>query len=149
MSEYQYYEFLAIDRPLALEDMAALRRITSRAEITPTRLRNVYNFGDFRGNPRTLMRKYFDAMVYITNWGTRQFMLKLPRGAVTPEEIEPYRIEGGLEMEADKEHVLLDFRHDDEEGGGWIEDGARGRHRRTGCSPRSRRGGDCVRGQEV
>ncbi len=25
MSEYQYYEFLAIDRPLTLEEMSALR----------------------------------------------------------------------------------------------------------------------------
>jgi hypothetical protein len=86
MSEYQYYEFLAIDRPLSQADMTALRRITSRAEITATRLSNVYNFGDFRGDPRELMGKYFDAMVYITNWGTRQLMLKLPSGAVDPEE---------------------------------------------------------------
>jgi hypothetical protein len=67
MSEYQYYEFLAIERPLSKEDMGVLRRITSRAEITPTRLCNVYNFGNFRGDPHALMRKYFDAMVYITN----------------------------------------------------------------------------------
>ena len=122
MSEYQYYEFLAIDRPLAHEDMAALRRISSRAEITPTRLCNVYNFGDFSGNPRALMKKYFDAMVYVTNWGTRQLMLKLPRGAVTPEDIQPYCVEGALEMEADKEHVLLDFHQEDEEHSDWVED---------------------------
>lgn len=122
MSEYQYYEFLAIDRPLSQADMAALRRITSRAEITPTRLCNVYNFGNFRGDPRALMRKYFDAMVYITNWGTRQLMLKLPLAAVDPAEIKPYCVELGLEMEVGKEHVLLDFHMNDEEGGGWVED---------------------------
>jgi hypothetical protein len=122
MSEYQYYEFLAIDRPLSQEDMAALRRLTSRAEITPTRLCNVYNFDNFRGDPRALMRKYFDAMVYITNWGTRQLMLRLPRGAVDPKEIEPYCVEEALEMEAGKEHVILDLHESDEEGSGWIED---------------------------
>jgi hypothetical protein len=121
MSEYQYYEFLAIDRPLSQADMTALRRITSRAEITATRLSNVYNFGNFRGNPRELMRKYFDAMVYLTNWGTRQLMLKLPSGAVDPEEIAPYCVDQALEMEVGEGYVLLDFKHQ-EEGGDWIDD---------------------------
>ena len=38
MSEYQYYEFLALDRPLTAEQRAELRSISSRAEITATRL---------------------------------------------------------------------------------------------------------------
>ncbi|MBU2547626.1 MAG: hypothetical protein KKB20_04365 [Proteobacteria bacterium] len=33
MSEYQYYEFLAVDRPLTSEEMAGLRRISTRADI--------------------------------------------------------------------------------------------------------------------
>jgi len=44
MSEYQYYEFQAIDRPLDERAMIALRAITSRADITPTNLVNVYYF---------------------------------------------------------------------------------------------------------
>src|SRR5207244_10269882 len=48
MSEYQYYEFQAIDRPLDESAMAALRAITSRAQITPTSLVNVYHFGSFK-----------------------------------------------------------------------------------------------------
>ena len=35
MSEYQYYEFQAIDRPLTKPEMAELRALTSRATITP------------------------------------------------------------------------------------------------------------------
>ena len=34
MSEYQYYEFRAVDRPLTKQEMGALRAISSRAEIT-------------------------------------------------------------------------------------------------------------------
>ena len=37
MSEYQYYEFLALDRPLTAKQRAELRSISSRAEITATR----------------------------------------------------------------------------------------------------------------
>jgi hypothetical protein len=122
MSEYQFYEFLALDRPLSAKDMAALRQITSRAEITPTRLCNVYHYGDFRGDPRALMMKYFDAMVYVTNWGTRQLMLKVPRAALALADVAPYRVEDVVETVVNEQHLLLDLQWNDEEGGEWIED---------------------------
>ena len=36
MSEYQYYEFLAVDRPLTEGEMGELSGISTRADITPT-----------------------------------------------------------------------------------------------------------------
>ena len=39
MSEYQCYEFVALDRPLTAKQMAELRAISTRAEISPTRFR--------------------------------------------------------------------------------------------------------------
>lgn len=44
MSEYQYYEFLAIDRPLTPEEMAKLRALSTRATITPLSFTNEYNW---------------------------------------------------------------------------------------------------------
>ena len=44
MSEYQYYEFQAIDEPLDERAMRNLREITSRAEITSTSLINEYHW---------------------------------------------------------------------------------------------------------
>jgi len=38
MSEYQSYEFVATDRQLTGKEMAELRSISTRAEITPTRI---------------------------------------------------------------------------------------------------------------
>ncbi len=35
MSEYQYYEFTAVDKPLNEKDMQALRNLSTRAQITP------------------------------------------------------------------------------------------------------------------
>jgi len=43
MSEYQYYEFRALDRPLTKKAMGVLRSISSRAEITSTSFINTYN----------------------------------------------------------------------------------------------------------
>lgn len=42
MSEYQYYEFAAIDRPLTRSEMNQLRGKSSRADITPRGLVNHY-----------------------------------------------------------------------------------------------------------
>jgi len=64
MSEYQYYEFLAIDRSLDRAEIAELRALSTRAEITPTRFANEYNWGDFKGSPERMMERYFDAHVY-------------------------------------------------------------------------------------
>jgi hypothetical protein len=46
MSEYQYYEFAAIDRPLTREQMSRLRALSTRATITPTRFCNFYTWGE-------------------------------------------------------------------------------------------------------
>lgn len=44
MSEYQYYEFMAIDRPLKKDEMAELRALSTRATITPVSFSNEYNY---------------------------------------------------------------------------------------------------------
>ncbi len=82
MSEYQYYEFQAVDRPLDEADREALRALSTRARITATSFTNHYNWGDFGGDPRTLMARWFDLHLYLANWGTRQFMIRLPKQLV-------------------------------------------------------------------
>ncbi len=54
MSEYQYYDFRAIDRPLTKKEMAALRSISTRAAITTTSFTNHYEWGDLKANPSKL-----------------------------------------------------------------------------------------------
>jgi hypothetical protein len=65
MSEYQHYEFLALERALDKSEMAALRGLSSRAAITPTCFANEYHWGDFKGSPEELMAEYYDAHVYV------------------------------------------------------------------------------------
>jgi hypothetical protein len=48
MSEYQYYEFIALDRPLTAQQIDEVREFSSRAEISSTSFVNEYNFGDFK-----------------------------------------------------------------------------------------------------
>ena len=90
MSEHQTYEFLAIDRPLDAREQQELRAVSSRARITPTHFVNTYERGDLRGDPRALMASYFDAFLYLANWGTRQLMLRLPSFLLDLEVVGRY-----------------------------------------------------------
>lgn len=122
MSEYQYYEFQTVDRSLTRAEMDELRALSTRAKISPRRFQNVYHFGDFRGEPLALMQQYFDAFIYVANWGTNWLMLRLPRRALDPETVYPYCVEEGLTLHVARDHVILEFVSQDEEGAGWIED---------------------------
>ncbi len=133
MSEYQYYEFRALDRRLTPEQQRRLRSLSSRAEISATRFTNEYSFGDFRGDPGRLLEEYFDAYLYAANWGTRELAFRLPRtllDALTARRYcdEEYR----AWVTETAEHVNVRFRWDDDEGDDWIEGG-------TGCSTRCSR----------
>ena len=90
MSEYQFYEFLAVDRPLDARQLGEVRSLSTRAEVTPTRFVNVYHWGNFRGNPRAMMEHYYDAHLYLANWGTRQVMLRLPVSVLDPDTVRAY-----------------------------------------------------------
>lgn len=127
MSEYQYYEFQAVDRPLSQKEMAELRALSTRATITPHRFVNVYNWGDFRGDPTELTEKYFDAFVYAANWGTYQLMLRLPSRLLTPETVGPYCTSEWLTSHRSGDNLILGFLYNDESGEddkglGWVTD---------------------------
>lgn len=49
MSEYQYYEFQSVDRPLTQSEQEAISKLSSRAKISSSRAIFLYNYGDFPG----------------------------------------------------------------------------------------------------
>jgi hypothetical protein len=122
MSEYQYYEFQAVDRPLSEAQMRELRAISSRAEITPNRFMNVYEYGDFRGNPTQLMEKYFDIFVYDSNWGDRELMLRLPRSMLDVAIANPHNTDETIATHGAGAFTIVHFHISDEEEGGYEED---------------------------
>lgn len=116
MSEYQYYEFLAIDRPLTSDEQEQLRSLSTRARITATSFTNEYQWGNFRGDPRRMVEQYYDAHLYLTNWGTRQVILRLPKGQLPLRALEPYCFDECVEAWMTKTHLVLDLRSEDESG---------------------------------
>jgi len=125
MSEYQYYEFTAIDKPLNEKDMKVLRDLSTRAQITPNSFVNEYNWGNFKGNPLKLVAKYFDAFLYVANWGTHRFMLKVPRNLVDVELVRKYCPAESARIHEKGDHIIFEFTsqtedYDWEEGEGWL-----------------------------
>lgn len=107
MSEYQYFEFLAIDRPLSAREMDHLRAISTRARITPVSFVNEYNWGSLKADPVDFMRRFFDAHVYLANWGEAIFMVRLPLEAIDEKTLEPFCTTSHLTVEKLPNHWLL------------------------------------------
>ncbi|GLZ39925.1 hypothetical protein [Actinokineospora sp. NBRC 105648] len=110
MSEYQYYEFRAVDEPLSEQQLGEVRALSTRAEITPTSFVNEYHRGDFRGDPRDLVERYYDAFLYYANWGTRTLVLRLPKKLLEPSTATRY----GVDTWTHKGDVLVSLGSDDE-----------------------------------
>jgi hypothetical protein len=121
MNEYQYYEFLAVDRPLTTAGQAEVRQLSTRARITATSFTNEYHWGDFKGSPDQLMQRYYDAHLYLANWGTHRVMLRLPRTLLDPEIAGRYCVDGQVSMSTIRDYVILDLTSEDE-AGEWVED---------------------------
>jgi hypothetical protein len=115
MSEYQCYEFVAVDRPLSATQMAELRAISTRAEITSTRFWNEYQWGDLKAAPEKLVERYFDAHAYFANWGSRRLMLRLPLARIDTKQLRAYFPGGAACLSTSGSHVLLDLTSDTEE----------------------------------
>lgn len=116
MSEYQYYEFCAVDRPLNAGQIAALRAVSTRARITATSFTNTYQWGDLKADPRTLVERYFDAHLYLTNWGTHRLMLKLPTAVLPLETAAPYAAGDSAGVHSRDGSTLIDWYSTDEDG---------------------------------
>ena len=121
MSEYQYYEFQAIDRPLTGKEMAELRSYSTRARITPTSFVNDYSWGDFKGNTDAWMEQYFDAFLYLANWGTYVLKLRLPARLLDTKTARLYCTGEHASVRERNGKAIVTFHSDDEEGGEWVE----------------------------
>lgn len=124
MSEYQYYEFQAIDRPLSRADQEALRALSTRARITATSFTNSYEWGDFKGDPATLMENWFDLHLYVANWGSRRLMIRWPARLVDRRLLHAFLGEVDCaKLRSAGQNLILDIAFDEVESDDW-EDGS-------------------------
>ena len=123
MSEYQYYEFLAVDRPLTDDDCQALRAISSRARITRTGFANHYEWGDLKAIPSQLLLRYFDLHVYVSNCGSKQLLIRLPASALSQADFTPFRLDESdlLDVRKTPNGWLIDISVEGDEDAAWDE----------------------------
>jgi hypothetical protein len=114
VSEYQYYEFQAVDRPLTAREIAEVRRTSTRASITARKFVNEYHYGDFKGDPAKLVDRFYDGFLYLTNWYTRQVSLRLPRTSLDPATAKRYAAGVAASSRRRGDHVVLDLVSEDE-----------------------------------
>jgi hypothetical protein len=107
---------------LTTTEMAELRALSTRATITPNRFQNVYNFGDFKGDPLKVLTRYFDVHVYISNFGFQQLLFRVPRNSFDRAQASRYETDPCLQISTSGDYDIIAFNWEDEEGGGWIDD---------------------------
>lgn len=130
MSEYQYYEFRAVDRPLDRAAQEALRSISSRARITATSFTNHYEWGDFKGDPGKLVEQWFDLHLYVANWGARRLMMRLPARLLDRTQLAPFLSEvdwvkvwtSGDNLVVDIEPDAFEGQDDWDDGSEWVDE---------------------------
>ncbi len=90
MSEYQYYEWQSVDRLLTEAEQAAVNKLSSHVEVSSSRAVMTYTWGDFKHDTRQVLVRFFDAHLYLANWGSRRLMFRFPSGLMSRNAIEPY-----------------------------------------------------------
>ncbi|MGH3512393.1 MAG: hypothetical protein ACRDQV_12470 [Pseudonocardiaceae bacterium] len=124
MSEYQYYEFLALDRPLEARQQDEVRALSTRARVNATSFVNEYHWGNFRGDPDRMMERYYDAHLYLANWGSRRIMFRFPRTLLDLDVAEQYCLNDRVAAWTADEFTVLELASEDDSGE-WVE-GAEG-----------------------
>jgi len=129
MSEYQYYEFQAIDRPLTEAEQEMLRGLSRRARITATSFTNHYEWGDFKGDPKRLMESCFDLHLYLANWGAHRLMIRVPKLLLDPIDLGSFLGEvDWVKVWVSGDHLIVDIWRDEvepdydewDDGSGWL-----------------------------
>jgi len=119
VSEYQYYDFKAIDHALTKTEIAALRAISTRAVITTTSFTNHYEWGDLKADPLKLLEKHFDVFVYVANLGTREFHLRLPQELVDLKQLRSILPGEAARVRRAGRFVIVSFESEVEPEGDW------------------------------
>jgi len=93
----------------------------------PRRAVFTYSYGDFPASPEKVLAQYYDAMLYLANWGSRRLMFRFPEALVDLDQMRQYQLEtidypsDAVAVSTAGEYVVLDIQFGEEGGGEWIE----------------------------
>jgi hypothetical protein len=119
---YQYYEFVAVDQALTTKQQDELRAVSTRGRVTSSSFVNEYQWGDLKADPAKWMERYFDAHLYLANWGTRRIMLRLPKSVLAPETAALFCAGESARSWTTRTRVVVDLRSENEDGDEWWDE---------------------------
>lgn len=123
MSEYQYYEWQTLEHLLTAAEQAAVNGLSSHIDVTSSQAIVTYEWGDFKHDPIAVLAKYFDAHLYITNWGTRHLAFRFSRGILDTKTVEAYCDEEHIRIKTLGQAQILEIEINEEEGfDEWIDE---------------------------
>lgn len=127
MSEFQLYHFRSIDRPLTGAERKEIGSWSSRTTPTATSATFTFSYRDFPKDEEKVVEKYFDAMLYASNWGTKRLLFRLPKPLANAKVLAAYAFDGEwsddyIRLTERDTCYLLDLYFRNEEGGTWLEE---------------------------
>ncbi len=130
MSEFQYYDFRSIDKPLTDGERREINKWSSRSNASSHRATFNYSYGSFGKNPSDCVARYFDALFYTANWGTRHLIFRFPKKMVDYEALKAFQIDAssvtgyttGIEITRRDDYVLVEFEYCDDDYSEWVDE---------------------------
>jgi hypothetical protein len=58
-----------------------------------------------------MMQRFYDAHLYLANWGSHRIMLRLPRTLLDPKIAGQYCVDGQVSMSTTRDHVIRSSFH--------------------------------------
>ncbi len=116
MSEYQYYEWQTLERPLTADEQKAVNGLSSHIDVTSSQAIVTYEWSNFKHDSIQVLAKYFDSFLYLADWGTRRLAFRFPKGLVDEAALAPYCDEYHLTFKEVGKVQILEFEMDEEEG---------------------------------
>lgn len=121
MSEYQFFEFKSISKPLTPKEIETISSWSRRTQATSSGAIFTYQYSDFPKDEMIVVEEYFDAMFHTSNWGITRLIFKIPKDVVDITKVKQYRIEG-LEIYEYDSFILIDIIWDEQDTDfEWIE----------------------------
>lgn len=105
MSEYQYYEFCRLDKPLTDNGRAKRKSLSSRVKIGTHDASFVYNYGDFPADPIKILSSYFDVLFYLSNFGSFRLVFKFPVNEIDLAAVKKYCFDDVINIHRGKQKL--------------------------------------------
>ena len=125
MSGFEMHRFRTIDRDFTPTERKEIDSWSSRFSPTSNSATFIYHYGSFKKNVNQVFPKYFDAMLYVDSWGTKQVMFRFPQNLVKWTDLTMFtNIYGETYLDFRKagDYIIMDLCWHNEEGGEWIEE---------------------------